>query len=367
MIRILFPFIGDTVGGSHVSSWQLVCALREMDVEPVILLHQGNGKLESWLRDKGAEWRTLPLPILRADRRIDINAWKKLRGLWPAGKLLKDWNIDLVHGNDGRINRAWAVWTRFAGVPMVWHQRVRWTASKQVRMTMPFASSVISISKFVAKGAPPIKAPHAVIYNPVARKDRDKTECARRLRGELGVPENTLLIGCFGNAQAVKRPDTVIQAASILADQMQQPFRVVWFGDDREGLLEDLLNKAGSACPMIRLPFRSDVMSAVAGCDVVVASSERDAFGRTLVEAMSVGVPVVASSAGGHLEIVKHEQNGLLFPVGDAQACADSIVRLLREHDLRQSLIDRGWQTTNQFDPANHARKVLYLYRQLLE
>lgn len=365
-LRVLFPFIGDTVGGSHVSAWQLVNALPEFGVEPIVLLHIGDGYHASWLREQGGEWRVASLPILRADRRIDVNVWRILRGVYPAGKLLKEWHIDLVHGNDGRVNRAWAPWARVAGIPMVWHQRVRWTDSRQVRCSLPFTAGVVSISKYVAGGAPVFSVPHRTIYNPVAWQKRDRHACAKALRAELGLADDVVIIGCFANAQQWKRPDTVVALDSLLAQHRPGKVRVIWFGNDRDGILGRLIAKAGPECSVSLLPFRSDVLSAMAACDVLLAASESEPFGRTLVEAMVVGVPVVASDAGGHREIIEHGVNGLLFPVGDAHACFASIRKLLADEKLRDRLVVNGQQTARHFSPERHAAAVADFYREIM-
>ena len=365
-LRVLFPFIGDTVGGSHISSWQLIWSLPEFDVEPVILLHQGDGYHARWLNDQGARWHVADLPVLYAGCRLDINILKNVKGVLEARRILKDLNIDLVHGNDGRINYAWSFWSRLSGVPLVWHQRSRWSWSRMSRLALPFAKGVISISQFVASGAPVIKRPHVTIYNPIAVQHRDRRQCAKNLRKELGLANDVKLIGCFGNPRRSKRPDTVVEMSTILQRQAYFKFKVLWFGNDQDGILDNLLNTAESTCPIQRIPFRSDVLGAMAGCDTLLASAENDAFGRSLVEAMTVDTPVVASNSGGHKEIIKHGVNGLLFPVGDAEYCAKLIIQLLDDDDLKKQLVHSGRNMAKRFDPKRHANQVANFYRQLL-
>lgn len=367
-LRVLFPFIGDTVGGSHISAWQLICALQELGVEPVILLHIGDGQHACWLHDQGAEWTVANLPVLRAGPRFDKNIWNALKGTFLSRKLLKDLRIDLVHGNDGRVNYAWSLWSRFSKVPMVWHQRTQWSNSIQMRLALPFTHGVISISKFVASMSPKIKKPHEIIYNPIlAQQKHDRKQCGKSLRDELGLADDVRLIGCFGNARRLKRPDTVVNMANILKDLIICKFHVLWFGNDRDGYLDKLLRNYGSHLPVSTLPFRSDVSTAMAGCDIVVTASECDAFGRTLLEAMAVGTPVVATDFGGHKEIIEHEYNGLFFPVGDAHACADSIARLLSDENLQERLASSGRKTVKNFMPINHAMQIIDFYAKILQ
>ncbi|MGQ3684445.1 MAG: glycosyltransferase family 4 protein [Candidatus Loosdrechtia sp.] len=364
-LRVCFPFVGDTVGGSHLSSWQLICALQEMSVETMILVHQ-KGKYLQWLEDQGGKCEIVELPYICPGLRSIYNWFRILSSTWSVRKLLRKLDIDLIHCNDSRMNATWAIWAKAANIPMVWHQRSTWSIGRQARVSLRFASGVISISQFIAKAVPHLSIPHRMIYNPVVMEQRDKADCAWQIREELGLSKDVQLIGCFGNSQAWKRPDTVVQAATILNKEFTNKIKILWCGDDRDGLLDRMLLLAGQSCPVLRIPFRSDVLTAMAGCNIVVAASEREPFGRSIVEAMSVGVPVVASNAGGHCEIIEHEKNGLLFPVGDEKACASAIIRLLKDEKLRQDFVKAGRETARRFDPMRHAREILDFYNQLL-
>jgi len=225
---------------------------------------------------------------------------------------------------------------------------------------------LIFISKYTANYASQIHVPHRIIYNPVAIKEHDNVECAIKLKKELHLTDSTFVVGCFGNAQAFKRPDTFTHVASLFASQSHKPITLLWVGDDRDGMLSSLLSSAGTPCRAKHLGFRSNPLSLMAGCDVLLAPSSREAFGRTLVEAMSLGVPVVASNNYGHIEIIEHEKNGLLFSVGDAQACADSVMRVLNDHDLRKRMIASGYETAKKFSPSFHAEKVYDFYLDIL-
>lgn len=363
-MNVLFPFVGDTIGGSHISSWQLICALKKFSVHPVIIVHQ-DGHYLKWLEGQGGAYRLVELPYSISKEGPIANGWRILNGLWRARQLLKKLDIDLVHCNDSRMNMTWALWARAAGIPMIWHQRARWGSGRQTKISLKLASGVISISKFVADLAPPLSIPHEIIYNPVASAARDAKACAQKIRHTLGVDDGVRLVGCFGNARQMKRPDTVFQAALLLKEHYKDRVRILWCGDDRDGELSRLQETYGRPYPVLRLPFQTDVLSVMAGCDCVLASSEADAFGRSLIEAMSLGVPVVASNAGGHKEIIQDSQNGLLFPVDDAGECASAIMRVFNEQNLRENFIDEGVKTASRLAPDIHARQVVGFYRRL--
>jgi glycosyltransferase involved in cell wall biosynthesis len=80
----------------------------------------------------------------------------------------------------------------------------------------------------------------------------------------------------------------------------------------------------------------------VSQCDVLVHASEREPFGLVIAEAMSLGVPVVASDTLGPREIVKPDQTGWLVSVGDASALASRLASLMQEPALRRAVAARA-------------------------
>lgn len=79
-----------------------------------------------------------------------------------------------------------------------------------------------------------------------------------------------------------------------------------------------------------------DLAPLLRACDLFLLPSETESFGLAALEAMSSGVPVIASRAGGLPEVVG--EGGLLFPVGDCEAMADAALRLLEDEPARASL-----------------------------
>lgn len=367
-LRILFPFAGDTVGGSHISAWHLIQGLKILGVDPIISLHQDGLHLR-WIQAKDTNAELLKLPHATENGGPLTNYRKILNGLWKARKFIRQKKIDLVHCNDSRMNKTWAIWAKACGVPMVWHQRSKWSSNPgiQTKFAVSLASGVISISQYSMESLPANSAPHEIIYNPVIIEHKDKLLCGRMLKSEFGIPIDYRIIGSFGNIRSIKRPDTFIEAAGILRSMGIDKVMFLWFGNDYDDIFEELLKSSNLNIIVKRIPFRLEVVNAMAGCDIILATSERDAFGRTLVEAMSVGVPVVASAAGGHMEIIENNKNGLLFPVGNASACASAISSLLKNQGQYKGLVYCGRETAKRFDPILHAKQVLQFYKRILK
>ena len=94
------------------------------------------------------------------------------------------------------------------------------------------------------------------------------------------------------------------------------------------------------------LSFQTDIAAALAGMDVLLHCSTRpEPFGRVIIEAMAVGVPVIAANAGGVPEIITHGVDGLLVPPGEMAAYINALARLTADSGLRVALITAGRQT----------------------
>ena len=103
----------------------------------------------------------------------------------------------------------------------------------------------------------------------------------------------------------------------------------------------------------VAMPGRVADPRAVFGrCDIFVLSSENEGFGLVLVEAMSVGLPVVSFDCDfGPREIIAHGVSGLLVPPGDVAALAQTMGNLVADSILRERLASGGLEAVRQFDP----------------
>jgi glycosyltransferase involved in cell wall biosynthesis len=112
---------------------------------------------------------------------------------------------------------------------------------------------------------------------------------------------------------------------------------VVGEGSRRE-VLEALAVELGIADRVVFTGRRDDVPAVTAALDVAVLPSYREALGLSVLEAMALSRPVVASEVGGIPEMIEDGITGLLVPPHDPAALAAAIVRLLRDHPLADTL-----------------------------
>ena len=106
--------------------------------------------------------------------------------------------------------------------------------------------------------------------------------------------------------------------------------------------IKEMIAAAGLSSRVILENHRQDVGAVLSTADIFVLPSLSEARPRTIIEAMSLGVPVVASDAGGIPSLVTDGQTGLLARTGDAASLAHAIDRLVVSADLRQRLGEAG-------------------------
>jgi len=94
--------------------------------------------------------------------------------------------------------------------------------------------------------------------------------------------------------------------------------------------------------------------------DVFVLPSSYEPFGIVFAEAMSCGLPIVATSAGGIPELVAHGENGLLVPPNDVGALAEAIASLAADRELRRALGARSYEKSKELNTWDDCFRIIH-------
>ena len=176
-------------------------------------------------------------------------------------------------------------------------------------------------------------------------------------------PGTGLRIGTVARLAPQKGVDHFIRAAAIVLKRFPSArFLVVGDGPLRQ-TLETLADTVGARDSIDFLGFRTDALSVVADLDVFVLASTREAFGLTLVEALSQEVPVVASRVGGIPEIVDGSTTGFLAEPGDADDIAARVCQLLADKELAARIAREGCRSVRcRFSSDRMVTEIQDLY-----
>lgn len=194
----------------------------------------------------------------------------------------------------------------------------------------------------------------------VFHPDRD-----RSLRAELGIAEDTVLVGAIGNVRKPKAYDVLLRAARILIDRSQR-FHFVIAGDHANALggrLAQLSRDLAIERHVSFLGLRHEVSRLLNNLDVFALSSHTEGFSIACIEAMACGVPVVATRSGGPEEILEGEA-GILVPTGDPESLAVGIERIVSSKDLAASMTTKAIRRVHE---RYSLTTMLARYEDLLE
>lgn len=185
-------------------------------------------------------------------------------------------------------------------------------------------------------------APVSLIYNGIDLARYDQMVPCCTLREEYGLPPEGPLVGVVARLEQEKGHPTLIDAwPSVLASFPDATLLMIGEGS-RLDTLRAQVRDLGLERSVIFTGRRDDVPEVTKSLDVAVLPSYREAQGLTILEAMALSRPVVASNVGGIPEMIEDGRTGLLVPPHDPTALADAILRLLQDHPLADTLARAG-------------------------
>jgi glycosyltransferase involved in cell wall biosynthesis len=271
------------------------------------------------------------LPVLGRLARLALDLGRAARG------------SDVVYANSQKAFLLAALPARLVGRPLIWHlhdildgthfgraQRI-----VQARLANACAARVIVPSQAAAEAF--VRAGGRRDRVTVVPNGLDLTldpRPATELRAELGLPAGPL-IGVFSRLAPWKGQDVVIEALAQVPGLRCIVVGSALFGEDAYAAgLRDLAASRGVADRVLFLGQRSDVPRLMQAVDAVVHPSvDPEPFGRTLVEAMLAGVPVVATDAGASTEILDGGALGTLVPPRRPDRIAAALTEILARPD----------------------------------
>ncbi|MCC7416173.1 MAG: glycosyltransferase [Acidobacteria bacterium] len=199
--------------------------------------------------------------------------------------------------------------------------------------------------------------------------DLPRVVAARRpaeVRREFGIRAGDAIVGTAGRLMPVKAHGVFLRAARIVLDERPGvSFLIVGDGPLREDLLS-LASTLNVSRACIFTGARADVYDCIGAMDLFALPSLTEGTPMALLEAMALGVPVVASAAGGIPEIIDHQVNGVLVAPGDPHALARAWLDLLADDRRRTWLAARARRTVHDaFSAERSGRALVAAYRRI--
>jgi len=382
-MKILYCILDNRLGGPHRRAYAVSLRLRRQGVETVFLtgwktddLWRPTGETVFHLRDIQFLQRHHPvLNFIRFLFRLPHNTLEIRR-------IIRSRDITIVHV-DGSTNVVPALAAWWAGVPIVWHYNDHPPGSvkRMLEGLMGRLAARVIVQGEGLRQSRTARNPrlcdktcvlHSAVDTDKLVPDAYDATDRVRMRAELGVPADGILIGAVGNLNRFKGYTYFLQAAAKIRERVDRVrFLIVGRRLDTDVAYSEHLLQQTAALGLqenvIFAGFRDDVPRVLAALDVFVLSSVLESCPLALLEAMAMKTPVVATDVGAVSEMVEHGRTGFVVPPADAEALAEAVLTVLaRPKEQVRDLVDEARKTVERrFSLVTIAKQQLQVYQSL--
>ncbi len=371
---ICVPFAGDRLGGSHVSLRGLLDALPDGLFRIIVIPEVADGRISEYFSEyEQVEDPSAVKEAFEVGRSFGIgSAVRTLPRIFGRARLLRELGADIVHTNDGRSHASWALAAKLAGSRIVWHHRGDPDARGTSLLAPILADQIIAVSEYSLPRRRWGKLGKArVIHSPFdVEVSVDRAKMRQRLLAELGCPNDAIICSYFGQYIVRKRPTAFIDAVAELERISERPVVGVMFGEPEDAKLHSEMQERldGASSPPVRLMgYREPGHQWIAACDALLVTALNEPLGRTLVEAMLVGTPVIATRSGGNAEALAPGCGIIVLP-DDPHAMAAAALELIEAPERCEALTRRARRMAEgRFASAHHVQQVCEVYRELMD
>jgi len=352
-------------GGAALSTVGLMESLREQGIDACAVCHDAGGQSERDLLSEATQGNVIFTPLYWWNRKNRAKAWKRplieVNQLRRTGfkrgsaakvtRFAQDQQADLIHTNTICTPEG-ATAARNLGLPHVWHLRELVGPGRPFRLPLEGRS----LGQYLAQHCSFLVANSNVTASIVRDWLTDGLLQVvpngidlSRFPVRQTTPEGSkLVVAMVGSiSSSWKKHPLFVDAASHVDPSLNIEFRIYGHDPAQGGTvpgnayadaLHAQIDRLGLRQRFAFPGFLSDPVEIMSRIDILVHQADDESFGRVIVEAMAVGIPVVGVRGGGVGEIIIDGETGLLGPPNDAAALAKGIETLARDADQRQRM-----------------------------
>lgn len=368
-IRILECIRQGQIGGGESHLLSLVSNLDRSKFDPVVLSFT-DGPMVDRLRELNIDTQ-----VIYTEKPFDISKWKIVK------EYLRQQSIDLVHAHGTRAssNVLWAA--RSLKIPVIYtihgwsfHQDqsllVRTVRVLGEKFLTRRSALNISVSKSNQESGKKVirDFESIVVNNGIDRKKFNPDSQFPDIRAELNLPKDKTLVLFIARFTSHKQPLALIEAFKE-AVKLHPSMHLLMVGDgDQKEEAVRIIEAQGLKNDITLVGFRQDVPAVLAAADIFVLPSLWEGLPIGLLEAMSMGKAIIASKVDGTIEIVHHEENGLLIDTKElVPGLTRALIGLSQSAPLREQYGRKAIETVrDRFNAENMTRQIEKLYLELL-
>ncbi len=367
-LAIVMP-LAEQRGGAELALSHLIQASQELDVNWVVIFLE-DGSMVTQMRSLGAETHIVPAGRVRQPISF-------LKAVMKIASIAKSSQADLIFGWMSKAQLYGGLAAKFAGLPSLWYQhglpsQKGWL--DKVATALP-SHGIFTCSKTVAEAQAFMKPsrPLQVVYPGVELESFQPNLLASPLemRRQLGLPTTGPLIGIVGRLQRWKGMHTLIESMPKVLEMYPDAHAVIVGGEhDREpqysAHLKQRIDELRLQSVVKMVGLQRNVPEWMQAMDIVIHASNREPFGMVIVEAMSLGKPVIAGANGGPTEIITPDLDGLLAPYDDSKALATAILRYLSDREFASQVGTAARKRAMDFSTQRYAHNFIAAVSQFI-
>ena len=313
------------------------------------------------------------LSFLPEERTFALSPRNYLNNLRGLAKFVRAHGIEIVHAHAARDYHLAALAVRFASRGRLVLTRHTLFPLKGInKPLLSGAGRVIAVSQAVAESLRQNgvfeSSKITVVHNGIHTERFDRSVSAAVARdGDAHV-----LVGTVGHLAPIKGHDVFVHAAALIAARRRAVDFVV-IGEDKSSemnhrrSLESLVAELSLAGVVSMPGWRDDMPATLSALTLFVSAARSEPFGLAIVEAMAVGLPIVATASEGAVEIIDDGVTGKLVPVDDPEALAQAIEDLLDDPRERARLGHNASRAARErFSLKRMANDTEQIYREVL-
>jgi glycosyltransferase involved in cell wall biosynthesis len=346
-------------GGQRQVLW-MAEGLRRRGGRPIFALRPGTPLAER-ARERAIEFVYVD-PLF-----AEWGPWTVLR----LRRLIRREGVQILHPQSGHTMALAALARIGTGARIVFARRVASPLRKNFASRWKYGSAdrVISVSHagmtaLLEVGLDPTRIEVVPSGIDLARR---VTPASTQTLAALGVPAGAPLVVTVGAMTAQKDPLTFVRTMAVVRRAVP-PVQALLVGEGPlRGPVEELIRQLGLGDAVHLTGFRTDTESLIAASDVTCLSSVQEGTPGVLIDALSLGRPVAATSGGGTPEVVEDGVTGLLAPVGDSERLGAAIARLLTDRSLASRLAAAGRVSAARFSIEQTIERTVEVYERLLD
>ena len=256
-----------------------------------------------------------------------------IHAILPYSYLFGAWANHLAGHNPLIMSRLSQNWYHNSNRLIEWLER----NALHPRANAAICNSEVLAQELQSEGIPNSKI--RIVYNGIDLPAYSKQLVDRNVaRAKFGIGQEELVFSSVGNLFAYKGHADLLQALQKISTSLPRTWTLLAAGRDVDGNLAGLIelrNRLGLSSHVRLLGERLDIPVVLSASDIHVSASHTEGLPNNILEAMSCGLPVVATAVGGVPEVVVDGVTGLLVPAHDVDAIGTALLTLADDSEFR--------------------------------